>query len=273
MPELPEVETVARSLAPHLEGRRITSIKLFDEKLHDFPTQKIRGATIDRVYRVGKQVCLKVRTPKDRERFILVHLRMTGRLLILPARDEKTTKHLRASFRLSGSPKEIMGFVDTRRFGTLDSVDRAHDLKTKGVDPMSEMFNVSCLTELLRRSGGNQAIKVWLLRQDRLIGLGNIYVSEILWHSKIAPTRAVSRLKHEEIVTLHTQTIRVLKAAIKACGTTFSDFQDGEGTDGSYGEYLSVYGREGKECPECGHTIRRIILAQRSSFYCPKCQR
>ena len=135
---------------------------------------------------------------------------------------------------------------------------------------MTPRFTAKRLAEQLARS--DQNVKVWLLRQDRLVGLGNIYASEILHAARVHPGRRTSTLTESEIKALHRCTRRILKRAIEACGTTFSDFQDANGLTGSYGVYLSVYDREGERCKRCPGTIERFVQAQRSTYCCPQCQ-
>jgi formamidopyrimidine-DNA glycosylase len=265
VPELPEVETVARQLAPLIQGRGVLSVHVYDPKLHALSRQRLAGDAVVEVRRVGKQVALRLST----DRWIAVHLRMTGRLIWRPgpARGGERA-HLRLRLRLDGGS---LFFFDVRRFGTVQIFADLEALEPEGLDPTSRRFTTSALTQLLQ--GGRGAIKPWLLRQDRLVGLGNIYCSEILFEAGIAPARPAGSLTSPEIQRLHHATRSVLRRAIRACGTTFSDFQDARGLTGSYQHYLKVYGREEAPCPTCGATVRRIEQQQRSTFFCPTCQR
>ena len=126
------------------------------------------------------------------------------------------------------------------------------------------------MTELLGTSA--QPLKAWLLRQDRLVGLGNIYASEILHAARLSPFAGAGSLNGREVRRLHSATRRILQRAIRNCGTTFSDFQDARGASGSYQRLLAVYGRDGEGCRRCRATIERVVQQQRSTFYCPGCQ-
>lgn len=268
MPELPEVETVARQLAPHLRGRELAGVRLFDEKLRAFPSRGLAGLIFERVGRVGKLVVFGGPTRRG-ERFVGVHLRMTGRLVWSPAGARAEKRHLRARFALKGGGAVL--FYDPRRFGTLQLAESLEALEPTALDPTSAAFTPARLGGLLARGGG-QPLKVWLMRQDRLVGLGNIYASEILFRSRLHPRRSTHSLKKGEIARLHAATRKVLAAAIEACGTTFSDFQTAHGLTGSYQRYLQVYGREGEPCLQCGAAIERVVQAQRSTFFCARCQ-
>jgi len=267
MPELPEVETVARQLAPLVAGRVIRGVQIHDPKLRQVARERLTGGTIESVRRIGKQVVLQLRQGRGVRRWLVIHLRMTGRLIwrAAPARCERS--HLRLRLRLDGGS---LCFYDLRRFGTVQVLDRPDGAATAGLDPTSPAFTARALEELLR--GGRGQLKPWLLRQDRLVGLGNIYCSEILFEAGLAPHRAVGTLTDEEVARLHRTTRAVLRRAIRHCGTTFSDFQDAQGLTGSYQRYLKVYGREGQPCPRCCGPVRRE-QQQRSTFFCPRCQR
>jgi formamidopyrimidine-DNA glycosylase len=270
LPELPEVETVARSLAPLIEGRQLQRTQVLDRARLELPTRRLARRELSRVFRVGKEVLLELRSAAGQALWLGVHLRMTGRLLWRPAADAAELPHLRVVFELAGGQ---LVFQDTRRFGTLRLYDSLADAQPAGLDPTSSAFTVAALTELLARGSGKQLLKPWLLRQDRLVGLGNIYAAEIPHHAGLDPRRAVGSLSRAEITRLHRAICEVLAAAIEACGTTFSDFQSGRGVTGSYQQYLRVYGREGESCPRCGQIVQRLVQQQRSTFFCQGCQR
>ncbi len=265
MPELPEVETVARQLAPMITGRKIRWLTILDHKLDlDLP-RGFAGREIADVSRLGKQVVIVL----DRSLWISIHLRMTGRLIWYPeGRAPCETRHVR--FRLSLTGGEVW-FHDTRRFGTLSVSSSLEPLMPRGMEPLSARFTARCLSGLLGRS--DQALKVWLLRQDRLVGLGNIYACEILFAAGLSPLRAAGSLDRGETARLHRAIRRILRRAIDCCGTTFSDFQDARGVYGGFQEFLAVYAREGERCRRCRATVLRISQQQRSTFFCPECQR
>ncbi|MCC7478375.1 bifunctional DNA-formamidopyrimidine glycosylase/DNA-(apurinic or apyrimidinic site) lyase [bacterium] len=282
MPELPEVETVARQLDPQLRGRRLSSIEILDAKLAGPDWDSLRGFSIQRTFRGGKQVVLEFSRGKL-SRFLSVHLRMTGRLIWVPELKGRladpqacdhyqykvpiSDKSLRARFRLSGGE---LRFYDQRRFGVLALHSDPAGFASAGVEPLGPDFSPASLAGML--AGARGEIKPWLLRQDRIAGIGNIYASEILFACAVHPRRSAGSLSPAEQKDLHRHTVRILKLAIKHCGTTFSDFQDSTGSTGSFQQYLKVYGREGQACPVCARPLERIVQQQRSSFYCPDCQ-
>jgi len=267
MPELPEVETVARQLAPMITGQRLRGLAILDRARLPVPgRRRLVGRRITRVFRSGKQIVLGLRDRRG-VLYLAVHLRMTGRLLYRPdpGRDER--QHLRARFELEHGR---LLFYDPRRFGTLTIRDSEEQLRPVGVEPLSDALTAARLGELLGDS--RQPLKPWLLRQDRLVGLGNIYASEILHAARLHPLRPAGSLRREEVRRLHRALRGILRRAIECCGTTFSDFQDARGLQGSFQHLLAVYGREGERCRRCGGRIARMVQQQRTSFYCPECQ-
>jgi len=285
VPELPEVETVARQLAPLVAGRRVTRLAIHDRAKLAPPGARLAERTVGRVMRVGKRVLIELQpapaarggstglgaagaaVPGAAPLWLAVHLRMTGRLVFgreIPA--DTPRPHVRAQLFLDGG---VISFIDPRRFGTFEWLRSPEEAVPDAVDPTENAFTPECLAALLR--GSPQPLKTWLLRQDRLVGIGNIYASEILWHARLSPFRAAGRLKRDEIARLHAATRAVLTAAIEACGTTFSDFQDAHGLTGSYQRFLAVYEREGEPCLRCGGPVARRTQAQRSTYWCRGC--
>ncbi|RMG43181.1 MAG: bifunctional DNA-formamidopyrimidine glycosylase/DNA-(apurinic or apyrimidinic site) lyase [Acidobacteria bacterium] len=263
MPELPEVETVVRQLAPLATGRRIEEVRILDPLLRAGRPPAYRGRTVARLCRRGKWILFELSGAEPL--YLACHLRMTGRLL-WRGPDDPLPSHLRARIRLENGE---VAFVDPRRLGRLAWTRDPARLGPAGVDPMEPSFTVRRLARLL--AGSAQAIKPWLLRQDRLCGIGNIYASEILHAARLDPRRAAGTLDAGEVRRLHRATRRVLASAIRMCGTTFSDFQDARGASGRFQELLAVYGRDGRPCRRCGHPVRRIVQQQRSTFFCPAC--
>ena len=269
MPELPEVETVARQLAPQLTGRRVRDFRILDPRLRDTPPPPLRSRKVLGVRRSGKRVRIRfsARRAGDGEVWLAVHLRMTGRLIWCADGVRADSAHLRARVRLEGGR---LLFYDTRRFGTFQWFSDERAAEPLGVDPLSRAFTPASLARMLTAS--RQGMKAFLMRQDRLVGLGNIYASEILHRARLSPHRATSTLAGEEVARLHAATRSILRRAIRNCGTTFSDFQDSRGDSGSYQRFLQVYGREGERCPRCEATLERDVQQQRSTFWCPGCQ-
>jgi len=267
MPELPEVETVARQLGHLLSGRSVRTLEILDPLLGPPGVASLAGRTVGGVRRLGKQVLLEL----DRAGaplWLAFHLRMTGRLIWREGGGRVSPRHLRARLRLEGG---WLLFYDPRRFGTLHLCNSLAELEPAGLDPLSGELTDAALAGLL--AGSPQAIKPWLLRQDRLVGLGNIYASEILFAAGIDPRRPARSLGAAEIRELRRGTRAVLERAIERCGTTFSDFQDARGLAGSFQDCLGVYGREGEPCPRCGTPVERLTQQQRSTFWCARCQR
>ena len=269
MPELPEVETVARQLAPRLVGRIVRRVSILDPLLQNGRAPAVRGRRIRDVCRVGKQVLVEM-APLPRRNsplWLQIHLRMSGRLVWAAAAERAERPHLRARLVLD---RGQLLFVDTRRFGTWNWLRSREEARPAGVDPLSSAFSRPRLAELLRDS--RQALKPWLLRQDRLVGLGNIYASEILFAARLSPFREAGSLGAGEQQRLRDSTRRVLNSAFEHCGTTFSDFQDVRGIEGSFQRYLRVYDREGRPCRRCRTPIEKTVQQQRSTFHCPGCQ-
>lgn len=266
MPELPEVETVARQLSARVEGRVIRRLTILDDLLRRETPPPLAGAVISSVFRAGKQVIFELTHDRRPPWWLAVHLRMTGRLLV-HENPRLSIPHLRARFRLD---QGSLLFVDTRRFGTFGWRERHEDILPNAVEPLSRRLTPRRFRQLIGNS--RSPIKTWLLRQDRLVGLGNIYASEILHEAHIAPQRHACDLDDEEIANLTRATKKILRRAIRNCGTTFSDFQDADGVEGSYQNYLFVYGRDGEGCRRCDGTIEREVQQQRSTFYCRRCQ-
>ncbi|MEA2063302.1 MAG: bifunctional DNA-formamidopyrimidine glycosylase/DNA-(apurinic or apyrimidinic site) lyase [Gemmatimonadota bacterium] len=277
MPELPEVETVVRQLAPFLMGRKVEGLEIFDPKL-DVPEKAlVAGRTVSGISRQGKQVVIRLIAGgrgrnSDHSLWLCFHLRMTGRLVIegrQTGRLKGVKKHLRARLVLEAG--DSLGFYDLRRFGCLNLYRSLDQARPRGLDPLSRFFTARRLGELIACS--RQEIKPWLLRQDRLTGIGNIYASEILFAARIDPRRPAGLLTGEQIRCLHRSVRKVLRLAIEHCGTTFSDFQDTRGNSGSFQHLLAVYARQGQPCPRCGQPIVRIVQQQRSTFFSPGCQK
>lgn len=281
MPELPEVEVLARHLAPLLRGRKISGVQVHREKIigpstpADFERQ-LRGATFKDLSRRGKYLLFDLR--RDRKPLLLVgHLGMTGRMYLLPT-NAPLPKHAAVTLNLG---REKFVFEDTRYFGRL-TLDTSV-IAGLGPEPLSDEFILEKFSKELKRSA--QSIKVKLLDQRLVAGIGNIYASEALFRAGISPRIATKRLKPAQVARLWNAVRETLTEAIE-CGSTVPLNYSGNGErDGLfyfgraagapdyYEERLQVYDRAGKPCIRCGNTIRRIVQAVRSTFYCPTCQR
>jgi formamidopyrimidine-DNA glycosylase len=264
MPELPEVETVARQLDQVLPGRRIRRLVVLDDKLAALrpAAAALAGGHLGRVARSGKRIIL----PVAGKGWLAVHLRMTGRLLIAEG-DAPAPPHLRLALELD---RGRLLFADARRFGTVDWLSDPRELEPPGLDPFDPRCTASRLEGLAR--GSHAPLKTWLLDQSKVCGLGNIYACEILHAAGLSPRRRAGSLEPAEWARLRRHMLRILERAIALCGTTFSDFQDSRGLEGGFGRWLRVYQRQGLACRRCGGVIAREELAQRGTFWCPGCQ-
>ncbi len=289
MPELPEVETVRRGLAAHVVGRRITSVEVGRERSvrRTSPaavTDRLTGTTMVGAGRRGKYlVC-----PLDSGDALMVHLRMSGQLLLAPAGAERP-RHTHVVMHLAPTaavgvtaarPVEELWFVDPRTFGEVVVFDPDRDppevpeLARLGVDPLADPFDAAVLGALV--SGRARRLKALLLDQHVIAGLGNIYADEVLHLARLHPLRLASSLKPAEIGRLATTINDVLGNAVRAGGSTLGDAQyvDLMGSGGTYQDDHRVYGRGGLGCPTCGRgIIRRIVQNGRSTHFCPICQR
>ncbi len=268
MPELPEVEAVVRSLRPGLEGARLRQLHLFDDRLRPLPLATVQNRDIRRVERRGKNILLALEEDGRPALWIAIHLRMTGKLLWAGHVAEEDAGRVRARFELD---REDLLFVDTRRFGTLRIAPTRDAASPAGTDPLAPTLTARRLTAML--AGSRQTIKAWLLRQDRLAGLGNIYASEILHAAGVHPEREAGRLEAAETARLLRATRRILRRAIEAGGTTVSDYRGARDQPGTFQTRLRVYGRNGLPCATCRATIVRTVTQGRSTFHCPRCQR
>jgi formamidopyrimidine-DNA glycosylase len=276
MPELPEVETVVRSLAKHVTGDVIESA-WFSEKPQTFKSPPreiasvIEGARIERVHRQGKHIVIdlerarKSRSKSARAQWI-VHLGMTGRMLFTRP-DAELDKHTHVIAKLT-SGNEVR-FVDPRRFGRTWVVTDANGFEAGGHEPLDVGFEI--FAGLFR--GRNTPIKSALLNQKLLRGVGNIYADESLFRAHIRPRRRASSLTQDELRQLYGSVRRVLTEAIAAGGSSVSDYVDANGERGFFQTQHRVYGREGEPCVACRAPIKRVVVAGRSTHYCPKCQK
>ena len=271
MPELPEVETIARGLAKRIAGDVIESVwlGLKPEPLKS-PAAKIastlESSRISDVRRAGKHIVfdLAARAPdgKGQAQWI-VHLGMTGSLRVCPP-ESRLEKHTHAILRLA-SGRELR-FVDPRRFGRLSVIEK---FEAPGAEPLT--IGSEDFVALFRRR--KTPIKSALLNQKLLSGVGNIYADESLFRARIRPRRRAVSLSRAELRRLHAALKRVLREAIQLGGSSISDYVDPDGEEGFFQLRHRVYGREGKPCRGCKTPIKRLVIAGRSSHYCPQCQK
>jgi formamidopyrimidine-DNA glycosylase len=275
MPELPEVETVARGLQRAVAGRTIIGVSLGKTDFIDDPAaleRELPGRNILTVERYGKFLLLRLGAapssvcPSDSA--LLVHLGMTGMLLPQAAR-EPPRKHTHVVLLLDDGRE--LRYVDPRRFGRmayLDGTGLQGELQRFGADPLETPIDDFVKGIQARRA----RIKALLLDQRVIRGVGNIYADESLWRAQIHPAQLGARLEKAKLRKLYRKLQQVLQKAIALHGSSISDFLDADGMPGEYQQHHRVYGREGKPCFRCGMNIRRVIVAGRSSHYCPRCQ-
>jgi len=271
MPELPEVETVARGLRAALIGHTIADVKVLWVRSVVPPdpaafVRRLTGQTITDVGRRGKWVVMGLSNCNT----LLIHLRMSGRLVI-ESEACPDDRHLRVLILLEDGRR--LSFVDPRKFGRMHLTDTPEQvLGDLGPEPLSGEFTAGRLAEMLKQRRGR--IKPLLLDQRFLAGLGNIYADEALWRARIHPLRPAHTLTSTEVRRLHTAIQAVLTAAIAGGGTTLGDetYRQADGQAGEFADELAVYGRTGQPCPRCGQTIARITVSQRGTHFCPRCQ-
>ena len=274
MPELPEIETVKRTLTPFLPGRRIEEVRVLRPEVVAYPASAefivgLTKATVATLSRRGKYLCIHLADGAT----LIAHLRMTGRFLYTPA-DKPLKPHTHVVFRLDNGQE--LRFSDTRRFGRLwliapgeaDTVSGIHKL---GPEPLDAVCDAQYYQG--RLSSRRISIKQGLLDQSVVAGLGNIYVDEALYMAAIDPRRPAGSLSGDEWLALAEAIPLVLLSAIANNGTTFSDYLDGEGNKGRNLPHLQAYGRAGQPCLKCGAIMERIVIGGRGSTYCPHCQR
>ena len=273
MPELPEVETVRRSLLGRVVGQRIASLEvgdfpgvLGDERAEDV-LARVAGRQVVALRRMAKYLILDL----DDGTAIVVHLRMTGKLSAVP-HEEPPLRFQRLALVFDNGLD--VRFSDQRKFGRVRHVHdgELQQLQQKlGLEPLEQEFSAQWLEDRLRRRTGR--IKAVILDQGLIGGIGNIYADESLFRARIHPERRANTLSPEEVKRLHRAIRDVLRAAVDGKGTTFSSFEDAEGNRGRYGGRLQVYGRGGKgRCPRCGTMLERTVVGGRGTSFCPECQ-
>lgn len=279
MPELPEVETVARGLRATVLGRRILSVTLRKTDFIDDPSlieRHLPGRRIDAVDRYGKFMLVRLSEAQNEESAngdsasssLLVHLGMTGHIASTAAA-QPLEKHTHAIFALDDGRE--LRYTDARRFGRLAYFSAEMlpaELEGFGAEPLL----VTAEDFATRIGSRHSRIKALLLDQSVLRGVGNIYADESLWRAKIHPAKLGVNLGKKQLSELRRGLQKILEKAIAMRGSSIVDFTDAEGEPGEYQQHHRAYGREGKKCYRCGTLIRRAIVAGRSSFFCPKCQ-
>lgn len=268
MPELPEVETVRRSLQTII-GAKIKTIEINRADIirkSDYQPEVLGGKQITAIKRRGKFLILKIETELN----LIVHMGMSGRFYMLNEDDLLTEKHIHIIIHLDNASKLI--YQDARRFGGIWLIKNIDEFfSCMGVEPLSEQFNAGCLGEMVKNR--KIAIKSLLLNQNLVCGIGNIYADEALFQAGIRPDRPAGSLTTQEIECLCLAIKDVLKTSIEQRGTTFRDYRDGFNRVGNFQNHLKVYGKVNEKCPVCGAILKRDKIGGRSSHYCEKCQK
>ncbi len=292
MPELPEVETVRRGLAPYLEGATITDVDLARPDLRfPFPkrfVERLKGARVVNTGRRGKYMTADLST----EETLILHLGMSGRFMIEPLSGAGDTPSGIGDFHFSAGAKDAHNHVtlqvdgpagaarliynDTRRFGFMDlaptdGLQTCRHFSNMGPEPLSDALTPQTLAAAL--AGKSGPIKTALLDQRVAAGLGNIYVCEALFRARISPNRQAGNVQGVKAERLCAAIKDVLREAIEAGGSTLRDFAHADGALGYFQHRFSVYDRQGEACKVCGDEIKRIIQQGRSTYYCSRCQR
>ena len=270
MPELPEVETSRRGIAPWVENQVVSEVIVRERRLR-WPVpaeidQQLPGQEIRSVRRRAKYLLFATANGTA-----MLHLGMSGSVRIINS-DEPAAKHDHVDIRFTSG--KALRFRDPRRFGSLlwtSNPDEHKLLRNLGPEPLSDEFDGDYLWQQAR--GRRVSIKPFIMNAGIVVGVGNIYASESLFLARINPKRAAGRISSKRMSRLSDAIKSVLELAIEAGGTTLQDFHGGDGEPGYFSQQLNAYGRDGLPCPKCKTPIKAIVLGQRSTFYCTKCQR
>ena len=270
MPELPEVETTKRGLEPHIVGRRVLSVNIYQKQLRwEIPlhlTTTIKRESIKKISRRAKFILIKFDNGA-----LVMHLGMSGSISVTASAEALKKHH---HFELVLDNKTSMRFHDPRRFGSIlwqKNNEQLSLFKNLGPEPLSSEFNDNTLYLLSRARKKN--IKAFIMDSSIVVCVGNIYASESLFQAGVAPKSVAGKTSKKRYQVL-TQCIKqILSEAINNGGTTLNDFSNIDGEPGYFSQVLSVYGRNGMPCHRCDGTIKRIVQNQRASYYCPRCQK
>jgi formamidopyrimidine-DNA glycosylase len=285
MPELPEVHTIADDLNKKIKGDVIVGFWTDWKKSVKMPVEKfereIKGKKILGASRIGKNLFLNLSGNKT----IYIHLKMTGHLLVKSAKlkaesgkksyfNEKVNQYIHHIFYLKSG--RTLEFSDLRKFGKIiledtGKIREIKEIKQLGADAMSPEFTFEKFDNILDKKPTK--IKLLLMDQEKIAGIGNIYASEILFEAGVLPTRPAGKTSSDERKKIYAAIKKVLKKAIKLRGTSDSDYRDTAGAPGGFQKVMKVYRRTGKKCPKCGTIVARIKMGQRGTFFCPICQK
>ena len=274
MPELPEVETVKNGLKNYVIDKKINEVSISDKNLRfKYPSnfcQDLQDSQITKIKRRARYLLIKLNNNKT----LLIHLGMSGKLNYFKEFPDSHKKHDHIFIKFSDNSGLI--YNDTRRFGFADLVenpklDQHKMLRNLGPEPLSENFNANYLAKILKKK--NMNIKTTMMDNEIVVGVGNIYINESLFLSKISPLRPANSLNKTEIASLVNNIKIILKKAIRAGGSTLRDYVDLEGDVGEFQFDFKVYGKHNENCTACNSLVKKIKQNGRSSFYCPNCQK
>lgn len=275
MPELPEVETIKRQFDRFLPGKTLKAIELLDDKTGRYlPSSDIRKIIGHKVTKVGRRAKVLL-VHFDNTQVLAFHLKMTGQIILeSPAITHLPNKHTRAILKFKD--RTIVFFQDLRKFGWLKVVPEKNLasglFKEKlGPEPFDPIFSLAYFTKELGKA--KKPVKLFLLDQSKLAGVGNIYANEALFLAKIHPQSPSNQLTAKEVERLYLQILAVLKKGIKLGGASDNSYLDAFGQKGSFQNHFLVYRRKGQPCLVCKSMIKRIALGGRGTFYCPRCQK
>jgi formamidopyrimidine-DNA glycosylase len=273
VPELPEVETIKRHLAPQVEGRTIVRLEIPDPRWCDpAPPDEVaaavEGRRVERLVRFGKYLDWEL----EHEVHVVMHLRMTGNILFLPPGNPEP-RYVRVRIELDSGDRAL--FTDPRRFGTgvvlLGNAARDEYFSARlGVEPLSPDFTADALRAMARDR--RQPVKAFLLTQERIAGVGNIYADEALFRARIHPQRPVGTLRRPQLEALREAVIESLNQGIDAKGASIDDFRHPDGAKGSFQDRFLIHLREGEPCVRCGTTVKKMRAAGRGTYVCERCQ-
>lgn len=286
MPELPEVQTIISDLNAKVLNTKITKIEIRLPKIIknevSFFTKNLKNNSFKKITRTGKLIVAELNA---KDKFLLIHLRMTGQViyqkkdkLIAGGHSDPVlnmnlpNKHTHLILHFEDGSKIF--YNDQRQFGVVQIVNEDELIKIQskfGVEPLNNKFTFKVFESLIKNKKTN--IKAFLLNQKYIAGIGNIYADEILFESGVLPTRTINTLTKAEQEKIYKNTIKILKKAVKYRGTTFNDYVDANGNKGNFVKLLKVYGRDGQKCTKCDNLIEKTRVAGRGTRFCAKCQK
>ena len=282
MPELPEVETIRRQLDETIKNRVIKKVEVLREKSFGGDPKKLSGWQVERVDRKAKIIEIYFKNQKD---LIIVHLKMTGQLVFVDGEkriagghptvdwvNELPSKHTRVIVDFFDGAK--LFFNDMRVFGWMRLVDKdkyEKEMRKTAPDVTDKEFSIEYLTNVLKKSG--KAVKLVLMDQEKIGGVGNIYANDALYLAKVMPNRKANSLNEKEIKDLWAAIIEVINKGIKYGGASAANYVDTRGLGGTYQEHFLVYKKDGQICKQCGGKIQKMKIGGRGTFYCPRCQK